>query len=94
MADEDPKWTNFIRSLPCAMCLTSEDVCAHHSTSHGRGKSQRAHDHQTFPLCHTCHMNFHDRRGKFFHWTKEQRKLWERTLVSLYRPEKEDTDAF
>ena len=50
-------------------------------------------DEHAFPLCHGpdgCHMQFHGKRGRFKNWTKDQRKLWERSMADLYRPSLEE----
>ena len=88
----------FLRGLPCAMCLAPPPSDAHHSTSHPRGLGLKSGDEYAFPLCHTCHMEFHDKKGRFYRWGKEERKMWERIMADLYRgkhepwPPKEPTD--
>ncbi len=85
----DKKWLEFIRSLPCAMCLAPPPSDAHHSTSHPRGMGLKSGDECTYPLCRGpegCHMAFHDKKGRFKGWGKEERRSWERVMVDLYAP--------
>lgn len=85
-----PKHLALIRTLPCAKCGKPGPSQAHHSTAHRRGLSTKADDLDTFPLCAWCHKAFHDSRGSFRSWDKAARRLWQQTLVSLYRPAQED----
>ena len=96
---KDPKHLKALRAMPCAVpthigirtCYPplDEDVCsgpidAHHPT--GSGLALKASDHDAMPLCHKHHMNFHDARGVFRNWTKEQRRDWQRQMSEKYRP--------
>lgn len=81
-----PKHLAFLRTLPCAHCQKPPPSDAHHSTAHRQG-SRKAHDLDSFPLCHQCHMDFHDLQGSFRSWDKAARRLWQRSMVSAYRPE-------
>ncbi len=101
MAGEDSRYTSWIRLQRCAACLGIGPCHAHHSTNGGtdspdgprspksfggrRGKSQKAHDHHCIPMHHKCHANFHDKKGQFAGWTKEQQRAWQDEQVAAWR---------
>lgn len=75
MANEDPRYLDWIRRLPCARCGAPGSQ-AHHSTI-GRGMAQRSHDHEAMPLCHGCHHDLHAHglgfpRARLQAWQEEQ----------------------
>lgn len=87
MAGENPGYLAWLRSGPCS--LSGKDPCsgpiqAHHSTHVKRGKGQRAHDRQSFPLCMWHHHTFHDCCGYFKTWRKSERQAWQDELVAQY----------
>lgn len=59
---------------------------AHHRT--GSGLALKASDHEAFPLCQKHHRDFHDSKGMFRSWTKQEKKDWQSTMVERYRPQK------
>lgn len=92
---KDARWLNFIRSLPCCMCLKPAPSEAHHSLAHKPGLGMKASDHHTIPLCggpQGCHACLHTYRGRFQGWTKQMRKDWERAKVSLYAPREDEKE--
>jgi hypothetical protein len=48
-----------IRRLPCIRCGNPNGQAAHsNSAKHGKGRSIKASDEFTVPLCHSCHFQF------------------------------------
>lgn len=48
-----------IRNLPCIRCGNPKSQAAHsNSAKHGKGRSIKASDEFTVPLCHSCHHKF------------------------------------
>lgn len=86
----DEAWLRFLRSLPCAHCLRMPPSEAHHSTAGRFSLARKNSDHEAFPLCRQCHQDFHDAKGDFRTWTKEQRRTWQRVKTDLYRPSREE----
>lgn len=55
----DAKRLTAVRSLPCVKCGNPDSQAAHsNSAKHGKGRSIKASDEFTVPLCHSCHFNF------------------------------------
>ncbi|MDU4393260.1 MAG: hypothetical protein E7I55_04625 [Acinetobacter ursingii] len=55
----DSKRLAAIRKLPCVRCGQSPSQAAHsNSSKHGKGRSIKASDEFTVPLCHKCHFLF------------------------------------
>lgn len=81
---------------PCACQPCVAAVVIHHSTvgetaqhpkSLGgrRGKGQRASDAAGIPLCNRHHANFHELRGPFGGWEKQQLRDWQNSQVQRLR---------
>ena len=55
----NPKRLAAIRKLPCIRCGNPNSQAAHsNSAKHGKGRSIKAGDEFTVPLCHSCHGRF------------------------------------
>ncbi|MFX2256800.1 hypothetical protein V6380_08255 [Acinetobacter variabilis] len=55
----DAKRLAAIRKLPCIRCGNPNSQAAHsNSAKHGKGRSIKASDEFTVPLCHSCHHRF------------------------------------
>jgi hypothetical protein len=55
----DAKRLAAIRKLPCIRCGNPNSQAAHsNSAKHGKGRSIKASDELTVPLCHSCHFRF------------------------------------
>ena len=55
----DAKRLAEIRKLPCVRCGNPNSQAAHsNSAKHGKGRSIKASDAFTVPLCHSCHFQF------------------------------------
>ncbi len=55
----NPKRLAAIRKLPCIRCGNPHSQAAHsNSAKHGKGRSIKASDEFTVPLCHSCHFKF------------------------------------
>ncbi len=55
----DSKRLAAIRKLPCIRCGNPDSQAAHsNSAKHGKGRSIKASDEFTVPLCHSCHSAF------------------------------------
>lgn len=55
----DSKRLAEIRKLPCVRCGNPHSQAAHsNSAKHGKGRSIKASDEFTVPLCHSCHGKF------------------------------------
>jgi hypothetical protein len=101
MSGESPDYVAWVRQQPCALqpCVAPSEC--HHSTSGStlgedeapsgkrlggrRGKGERAHDDQSFPLCARHHRQFHDHKGPFAGWSKAERRAWQDEQVRLHR---------
>lgn len=92
MAGEDPEYLDWLRSLPCCKCGKAPCREVHHRT--GAGMGRRAHDHESMPLCHDCHMEFHDSKGQFKAWPKHMKKSWQETMVQSYMELWTSSDVF
>jgi hypothetical protein len=77
---------------PCACQPCVSPVVIHHSTvgstaQHAksipgrRGKGQRASDDEGIAICNRHHANFHDLRGYFEGWEKQQLRDWQNAQV-------------
>lgn len=65
----NPKLLALVRQLPCANCGRHGVQAAHSNLArHGKGKSIKASDAATFPLCPDCHSEF-DQGG---HYTRDE----------------------
>ncbi|WP_180048681.1 hypothetical protein [Acinetobacter sp. YH12144] len=54
-----PKRLAEIRKLPCVRCGNPDSQAAHsNSAKHGKGRSIKASDEYTVPLCFKCHAAF------------------------------------
>ena len=54
-----PKRLAAIRKLPCIRCGNPDSQAAHsNGAKHGKGRSIKASDEFTVPLCHSCHSKF------------------------------------
>ncbi len=85
-AGSDPAHLAWVRRQPCAVCGTTRNVEAHHPRL-GNGMSRKAPDREAFPLCFLHHqLEFHQHRGFFAGWTKEQRRVWQREMSVRYAP--------
>ena len=55
----DAKRLAAIRKLPCIRCGNPNSQAAHsNSAKHGKGRSIKADDSKTIPMCHSCHFQF------------------------------------
>ena len=55
----DAKRLAEIRKLPCVRCGNPNSQAAHsNSAKYGKGRSIKASDEFTVPLCHSCHFQF------------------------------------
>lgn len=55
----DRKRLAAIRKLPCVKCGGGSSQAAHSNFGeHGKGRSIKADDKYTIPLCHSCHSDF------------------------------------
>lgn len=82
MADEDPKYTAWLRTLSCCMC-GKRGTEAHHKT--GAGMALRAHDHEAMPLCRACHRELHALNGRFKGWGRLQLTEFQGRQVATHR---------
>lgn len=80
----DAPYLAFIRKQPCCMCQASPPSEAHHRTGQ-RGIGQKNLDTESMPLCHECHMCFHNASGPFKQMDKERRREWQRAQVRHYQ---------
>ena len=79
----DSKRLAAIRKLPCIRCGNPDSQAAHsNSAKHGKGRSIKASDEFTVPLCHSCH-------GKFDRFElgnrDESEAMFDRWLVKVER---------
>jgi len=81
----DPAYLAWVRTNPCCRCGAIPPNHAHHEILNGRGKSQKAPDSRTLPLCAQCHDDFHAVRGRFTGLTREQRKDFQDVEITRLR---------
>ena len=79
----DSKRLAAIRTLPCVRCGNPHSQAAHsNSAKHGKGRSIKADDAYTIPLCHSCHSAFDQYRlGN----RAESEAMFDRWLVRVNR---------
>lgn len=75
----DPAYLSWIGSLPCSICDSKPPNHAHHST--GAGMGTKSHDREAMPMCWRHHRDFHDGKGIFDSWTREERRIWQELQV-------------
>lgn len=80
---KDPGYLIWVRRQPCWQCGKAPAGCAHHKT--GAGMGLRASDLDAMPLCHGCHMAFHDGKGPFKGWGKARRRQWQEEAIAATR---------
>lgn len=69
----DAKRLAAIRKLPCVKCGSGPSQAAHSNFSeHGKGRSIKADDKYTIPLCHSCHIDF----DQYKTMGKDESKEW------------------
>jgi len=58
--ERDSAHLDFVRSLPCSVCLKPGPSEAHHLLRGvPRGMGRKADDRHVIPLCHECHTGLH-----------------------------------
>jgi hypothetical protein len=72
----DEAYLAAVRALPCCGCGAAAPSDPHHAATWLRGLGQKCDDDKAIPLCRACHDEFHDGRGRFAGWTKEDRRDW------------------
>lgn len=79
----DAKRLAAVRLLPCVRCGHPYSQAAHsNSAKHGKGRSIKASDEFTVPLCHSCHAAF----DRFELGTRaESEAMFDRWLVKVNR---------
>lgn len=90
MSKRDNKRLELIRSLPCCQCGTSPRSQAAHSnfSEHGKGRSIKADDKYTIPLCDSDHKRFDQMlmgmdRNQSLEWFNERLVSTNETLKRL-----------
>ena len=79
----NPKRLAEIRKLPCIRCGNPNSQAAHsNSAKHGKGRSIKASDEFTIPLCFKCHAAFD--RFELGNWA-ESEAMFEKWLVRVNR---------
>ncbi len=81
----DPAYLAWVRTQPCCRCGARPPSHAHHEILNGRGKSQKAPDARTLPLCARCHDDFHAVTGRFAGFTREQRRDFQDVEITRLR---------
>lgn len=81
----DEAYLAWVRTHPCCRCGARPPSHAHHEVLNGRGKSQKAHDARSLPLCARCHDDFHAVRGMFAGFTREQRRDYQDLEITRLR---------
>lgn len=72
--NRSPKHLEFVRSLPCCVCLNPESVAAHIRIGTDGGMGLKPSDFYTVPLCHACHTKQHNKGERTF-WGDIQQAL-------------------
>jgi hypothetical protein len=106
MAGEDDAYTRWVRKQPCSWCMRpGPNECHHHTEGQNavaadrgpkhkggkRGLGQRAHDHESMPMCIKCHHNVQTFSGPFAGMSKAERARWQDEQVKRHRAEYDDT---
>lgn len=81
----DLPYLAWVRTQPCCRCGARPPNHAHHEILNGRGKSQKAPDARTLPLCARCHDDFHAVTGRFAGFTREQRRDFQDIEITRLR---------
>lgn len=93
MSKRDNKRLEQVRTLPCCVCGMGPRSQAAHSnfSEHGKGRSIKADDKYTIPLCHSCHANLDQNLSQ---QTRQQQLDWfNERLVSTNETLKRLEDA-
>ena len=54
------KYINWVKSLPCCVCGTDQEITAHHLIGHGtKGTGIKSDDRLTMPMCFEHHHQLH-----------------------------------
>ncbi|NLN58742.1 MAG: hypothetical protein GX151_12660 [Gammaproteobacteria bacterium] len=87
-----PKRLAEIRKLPCVRCGNPDSQAAHsNSAKHGKGRSIKASDEFTIPLCAICHAAFDQYKlGN----RAESEAMFERWLVKTELMMRRNEDVF
>lgn len=90
MSKRDNKRLEQVRSLPCCVCGIGPRSQAAHSnfSEHGKGRSIKAHDRYTIPLCDADHKRFDQMlmgmdRNQSLEWFNERLVSTNETLKRL-----------
>jgi hypothetical protein len=76
-----------VAELPCCGCGTLHGVearqrmDAHHRT--GAGLALKADDTESFSFCGGCHDDFHDSRGRYFHFDKQLKHDFQDIMIAF-----------
>lgn len=88
----DSKRLAEIRKLPCVRCGNPNSQAAHsNSAKHGKGRSIKASDQFTIPLCHSCHFQFDTFQ---FGTRAESEAMFDRWLVKTELMMRGNEDVF
>ena len=89
----DSKRLAAVRLLPCVRCGHPDSQAAHsNSAKHGKGRSIKADDQYTVPLCHSCHSAFDQYR---LGTRAESEAMFDRWLIKTNRMMQiEDREVF
>lgn len=83
MADEDPRYTKWLKLQPCRKCKSHNGVDAHHRM--GAGMGLRSHDHDAISLCRSCHAAAHAYSGPFEGWDRVRMRGWHDRQAQVQR---------
>ncbi len=83
MSDEDPKYRDAVKRLPCASCQRPPPSECHHHRHAGAGMGKKAHDHLGMPMCLRCHHDFHGVCGPFRGYSRAMLTEWQDKQVGL-----------
>jgi hypothetical protein len=78
------KYLDFVKTLTCVVCGTTECIDAHHVIGHGRlSMGRKVDDDYTYPICRKHHDQLHSMGWR--EWEKVYGSQWEFTARTLSR---------
>jgi hypothetical protein len=85
MAGEDPRYSAWIKSLPCCAfgCEANAPSEQHYVTT--ASLPARTHDHESLPLCKKHRRAFNDGREPFMAWGPLMLRRWQRAMCRVLR---------
>jgi hypothetical protein len=81
---DDPKYLQFVRTLPCCVCGAEPPSQASHVGTTRKGMGIKCVDVEAVPHCDTCHREWDGRKPRYRFcagWTRGERMLWADVVI-------------